>query len=137
MQINIELRSRLQIAPYIVKAESALNRPQPSSTSSSSAVPLSAAQARTKAAEQAKREAEKRTVGTRLGVARALASLGAEVYEQAAREFLAVEGELGEWARTVSPSSSFALYAALLVLLDSVARRACAALLAPLRPFKC
>lgn len=104
-QVNVELRSWLQIGPYIVKAESALDRPGPSSSAASSGggVPLSAAQARAKEDELARREAEKRRIGTRLQVARALSSLGQGAYERAAREFLAVEGDLGEWGRTVSP----------------------------------
>jgi COP9 signalosome complex subunit 1 len=90
----------MQITPYVVKAESALDRPAPSTTSSSS-VPLSAAQARAKEDELAKRELERSRVGTRLQVAKAISSLGQGMYERAAREFLAVEGELGDWGRSV------------------------------------
>ena len=43
---------------------------------------------------------------TRLQVARAVSSMGQGLYEQAARQFLAVKGDLGRWANEVSRSRS-------------------------------
>lgn len=106
-QVDINLHSYLQIPPYIVKAEAALERPQSSLlAASSSSVPLSAAQARAREEELARVDEERKVTNTRLQVARALSSLGQGLYEQAARQFLAVKGDLGSWAREVSRAHS-------------------------------
>jgi hypothetical protein len=101
-QVDIHLHSYLQIPPYIVKAEAALERPQSALLAGNPSIPLSAAQARAREEEATRVEEERKITNTRLQVARALSSLGQGLYEQAARQFLQVKGELGEWAKTVS-----------------------------------
>ncbi|KAL7416943.1 26S proteasome subunit RPN7-domain-containing protein [Mrakia frigida] len=114
IEVDITLHAYLQIPPYIVKAEAALERPQSSLLGSANpSIPLSAAQARAREEELARVEEEKKITTTRLQVARALSSLGQGAYEQAARQFLQVKGELGSWAKTVISPSELAIYGSL------------------------
>lgn len=47
-------------------------------------------------------EEERKKTSTRLQITKGLANLGQGLYERAARDFLAVKGELGDWGKTVS-----------------------------------